>query len=129
MIFSATTKGVKVSARVIYQAQHSHPVSGEYVFAYEIIIENLGDKTIQLLRRNWNIVDAFGLHRNVEGEGVVGRQPILEPGQSHSYVSGCHLNAPFGKMFGTYTMHRLSDDTHFDVEIPVFYMEAPMHLN
>lgn len=129
MIFSATTQGVKVSARVMYQPRHSQPAAGDFVFAYEITIENQSQRTIQLISRAWNIVDAYGLHRKVEGEGVVGRQPKLAPGEKHSYISGCHINAPFGKMFGTYTMQRLADDSLFEVEIPVFYMEAPIKMN
>ncbi|MCL4115089.1 UNVERIFIED_CONTAM: hypothetical protein GTU68_049503 [Idotea baltica] len=113
----------------MYQPQHSRPMAGEYVFAYEITIENNSTNTIKLLKRNWNIIDSLGVHRFVEGDGVVGRQPTLEPGDKHAYISGCHLNASFGKMFGTYTMLKLMDDTELDVEIPIFYLEAPIYLN
>ncbi len=129
MTFSATTHNIKVTAKVIYQPKHSQPALGEFVFAYTITIENLSDKHIQLLSRKWHIVDSYGLERFVEGDGVVGRQPSILPNAKYSYISGCHLNAPMGKMFGTYTMKRLADDSTFEVEIPIFYMQAPVKLN
>ncbi|MEQ8240442.1 MAG: Co2+/Mg2+ efflux protein ApaG [Cyclobacteriaceae bacterium] len=123
------TKGVKISVQTEYQQEYSNPVQDHYVFTYQISIENLGDKTIQLLSRHWEIVDITYLRRAVDGEGVVGKQPILEPGQKHEYVSGCNLKSGLGKMFGYYTMERLVDGKVFQAKIPEFEMIVPFKLN
>jgi len=123
------TKGIKVTVETEYQPSYSSPSQHHYVFTYRITIENGGEFTIQLKRRHWNIHDA-GFHpRQVEGEGVVGQQPVLEPGEVHSYVSGCNLKSGIGKMAGTYLMERVVDGTTFPVTIPEFCMVAPMRLN
>ncbi|MFY0606903.1 MAG: Co2+/Mg2+ efflux protein ApaG [Cyclobacteriaceae bacterium] len=124
-----TTKGVKVTVDTEYQQEYSNPAQGHYVFTYQITIENLGDKTIQLLSRHWDIIDCTNPSRSVDGEGVVGKQPILEPGQRHEYVSGCNLKSGFGKMLGYYTMERMVDGKRFDVKIPAFDMVVPFKLN
>ncbi|HWA07069.1 MAG TPA: ApaG domain, partial [Ignavibacteria bacterium] len=85
--------------------------------------------TVQLLRRHWHIFDATGLWREVEGEGIVGEQPEIEPGHMHQYVSGCNLTASAGKMHGTYLMERKTDGMLFEVTIPEFHMIAPFLLN
>ncbi len=84
---------------------------------------------MKLLRRHWHIYDANGVVREVEGEGVVGQQPVLEPGDSHQYVSGCNLKTGLGKMRGTYQMERLADGRNFTVEIPEFTLVVPYRLN
>lgn len=99
------------------------------MFAYQISIENLSDYTIQLQRRQWFIFDSNGSQREVEGEGVIGEQPVMEPGETHSYVSGCNLNTDMGTMRGNYTMKRIADDTRFIVDIPEFELIAPYRLN
>lgn len=124
-----TTKGVKVTVDTEYQQEYSNPVQDHYVFTYQITIENLSDKTIQLLSRHWDIIDLTHPKREVEGEGVVGKQPILEPGQMHQYVSGCNLKSGLGKMSGHYTMERLVDGKRFIVNIPEFEMVVPFKLN
>lgn len=123
------TDGVKVSVETQYQPEYSNPANDHYMFAYKINIENLSDYTVQLLRRRWDIFDSNGSHREVEGEGVVGEQPVIEPGKSHEYVSGCNLKTDIGRMKGEYQMVRTMDNAVFDVEIPEFFMVAPYRLN
>lgn len=123
------TKGVKVSVETEYQPSYSSPSQYHYVFTYRITIENQSEFTIQLMRRHWTIHDAGFSQREVEGDGVVGQQPVLEPGQSHQYVSGCNLKSGIGKMVGTYDMERIVDGTNFLVKIPEFMMVAPARLN
>ncbi|WP_439882467.1 Co2+/Mg2+ efflux protein ApaG [Pontibacter sp. MBLB2868] len=124
-----TTEGVKVSVTTNYLPDYSSPVQQHYVFAYKISIENNSEFTVKLLRRHWYIHDATGLVREVEGEGVVGQQPVLEPGESHEYVSGCNLKTNLGKMRGTYLMERMVDGKKFDVTIPEFTLIVPYTLN
>ncbi|MFZ5972449.1 MAG: Co2+/Mg2+ efflux protein ApaG [Bacteroidota bacterium] len=123
------TQGVKVVVETEYQPSYSSPSQYHYVFTYRITIENQSEYTIQLMRRHWFIHDAGFLAREVEGEGVVGQQPVLEPGQSHQYVSGCNLKSGIGKMVGTYLMEKVVDGSQFRVNIPEFVMIAPLRLN
>lgn len=123
------TKGVKVSVETEYQPSYSSPSQYHYVFTYRITIENQSEFTIQLMRRHWNIHDAGFNQREVEGDGVVGQQPVLEPGQTHQYVSGCNLKSGIGKMVGTFEMERIVDGSKFQVNIPEFIMVAPLRLN
>jgi ApaG protein len=123
------TKGIRVSVETEYQDEYSNPAQMHYVFTYKITIENLSDKTIQLLSRHWDIIDATFPTREVEGEGVIGKQPIIEPGQMHQYVSGCNLKSGMGKMTGFYTMETLVDGKRFSVKIPQFNMVVPFKLN
>jgi ApaG protein len=123
------TKGIKVSVETEYQPAYSSPSQYHYVFTYRITIENQSEYTIQLLRRHWYIHDAGFSPREVEGEGVVGQQPVLEPGQAHQYVSGCNLKSGIGKMVGTYLMERIVDGLKVEVNIPEFTMIAPLRLN
>lgn len=123
------TEGVKVSVETTYQPEYSNPANEHFMFAYKIQIENLGNYSIQLLRRHWVIFDSNGTRREVEGEGVVGLQPIIEPGEHHEYVSGCNLKTDMGTMQGTYQIKRLVDDEIFDVSIPEFSLVVPYKLN
>lgn len=123
------TKGIKVTVESEYQPAYSSPSQYHYVFTYKVTIENQSENTIQLLRRHWHIHDAGFLIREVEGEGVVGQQPILEPGQAHQYVSGCNLKSGIGKMLGTYLMEKIVDGQRFEATIPEFNMVAPFKLN
>ncbi|PTX14361.1 ApaG protein [Pontibacter mucosus] len=124
-----TTEGVKITVTTNYLPDYSSPVQQHFVFAYRIKIENRSEFTVKLLRRHWYIHDSTGQMREVEGEGVVGQQPILEPGEIHEYVSGCNLKTGIGKMRGTYLMERLVDGRHFDVTIPEFTLVVPYKLN
>jgi len=123
------TKGIKVCVETEYQPSYSSPSQYHYVFTYKVTIENQSDNTIQLLRRHWFIHDAGFTVREVEGEGVVGQQPILEPGQYHKYVSGCNLKSGLGKMRGTYLIEKIVDGQRFHIGIPEFNMIAPFKEN
>ncbi|WBA40132.1 Co2+/Mg2+ efflux protein ApaG [Hymenobacter canadensis] len=126
---TTTTQGVTVSVTTNYLPDYSSPSQEHYVFAYKIDIRNNSEYTVKLLRRHWYIYDANGVVREVEGDGVVGQQPVLEPGESHQYVSGCNLKSGLGKMRGTYDMERLGDGSTFEVEIPEFTLVVPYRLN
>ena len=123
------TDGVKVSIETLYQQEYSNPANEHFMFAYKVNIENMTDYAVQLLRRHWHIFDSNGTHREVEGEGVVGLQPVIEPGNQHEYVSGCNLKTEMGTMKGEYQMLRLLDNHQFDVQIPEFQLVAPYKLN
>ena len=128
-MIAEVTQGVKVSVETEYQPAYSNPSQMHFVFTYRITIENQSGFTVQLLRRHWHIKDAGFEQREVEGDGVVGQQPRLEPGQAHQYVSGCNLKSGLGKMEGTYLMERIMDGSRFKVTIPAFTLVAPMRLN
>lgn len=123
------TEGVSVTVETFYQAAQSNPVSAEYLFAYRITVENLSTMPVKLLRRHWHIMDSNGSYREVEGDGVVGQQPLIQPGDSYQYVSACNLRSDIGKMWGTYQMENLYNKKLFTVQIPVFEMIAPFKLN
>jgi ApaG protein len=126
---SLTTQGIEVSVETFYQHESSKPFQHEHMFAYRITLENHNGFTIQLLRRQWYIFDSNGDYRQVEGEGVIGQQPVLNPGESFQYVSACNLKSEMGKMWGFYTIADLSTKKTFRVDIPVFQMIAPMKLS
>ena len=123
------TEGVKITVEAEYQPEYSSPSQYHFVFTYRIGIENNSSNTVQLLRRQWFIHDANGTYREVEGEGVVGKQPTLEPGETHEYVSGCNLKSGMGRMYGNYLMERLVDGKTFKVNIPEFTMIPPFKQN
>ena len=126
---SKISDGVEISVETYYQPDYSNPVSGEYMFAYRITIENHNKFPVKLLRRHWYIVDSNGSTREVEGEGVVGVQPSIEPAERYQYVSGCNLRTELGKMYGAYTMENLHNKLQFEVNIPIFEMVVPFKLN
>ena len=126
---SKVTDGVKVTVLTEYQPDYSNPGQDHFVFTYKILIENHSEHTVKLLRRHWLIYDANGTVREVEGAGIVGLQPILEPGDVHDYVSGCNLRTDLGKMAGTYLMERVLDGRQFRVIIPAFSLVAPYRMN
>lgn len=126
---TASTEGVKVSVITEYQPEYSSPYQSHFVFSYRIRIENNSNTTLQLQRRKWLIFDSNGTIREIEGEGVVGLTPVLEPGESHEYISGCSLKSSIGKMSGSYVMERLADGKKFRVMIPEFSLIAPFRLN
>lgn len=124
-----TTEGVKISVETFYQPEYSRPLNNEFMFAYRVTIENNSDFTVKLISRHWFIFDSSGVKREVEGDGVVGKQPIIESGGQHQYISGCHLHTELGRMHGTYLMERQIDGTQFSVNIPEFRLVAPFKLN
>lgn len=123
------TDGVKVSVETVYQPEYSNPDNEHFMFAYKIRIENLGDYSVKLLKRHWIIFDSNGTLREVIGDGVVGQQPVISPGETHEYVSGCNLKTDIGFMEGTYDMVREIDGGRFKVAIPQFNLIAPYRLN
>lgn len=123
------TAGIRVSVETFFQPTHSNPSQSHYVFAYRITIHNDSEFAIKLRRRHWFIVDSDNTKREVEGEGVVGEQPLLNPGETYRYVSGCNLNTELGKMYGTYLMERNLDKKLFYVKIPEFKLVVPSKLN
>lgn len=120
----AVTHGLRVEVDTRYSPEHSQPGANHWFFLYTIRISNEGSETCQLVSRYWIIRDATGHVEEVEGEGVVGQQPVLEPGESFEYTSGCPLDTPFGSMEGTYQMVTANGD-HFDAEIARFDLREP----
>ena len=118
------TAGVTVRVSVSYLPEQSEPVRGRWFWAYHVRIENEGEQAVQLLTRHWIITDGRGARHSVEGEGVVGEQPVIQPGGSFDYVSGCPLATPTGSMQGSYHMIG-ADGAAFDVAIPKFALVAP----
>jgi ApaG protein len=123
------TSGVEVQVETIFQPEHSNVLKSEFFFAYHITLYNHNNFTIQLLRRKWKISDSNFDVRWVEGEGVVGRQPVLYSGDSFQYVSGCNLNTAVGKMEGIYIFENKEERKEFEVKIPAFTLVAPVILN
>lgn len=123
------TNGIKISVETFYQANYSRPMDNKFVFAYRVTIENIGAETVQLMRRHWFIYDSSGVTREVEGEGVIGKQPILAPGESHQYVSWSPLISDIGKMTGTFLMKNTDTQEEFRVTIPDFKLITPYKMN
>lgn len=115
----ALTRGIAVRVAVSYLAEQSDPSASRWFWSYHVRIENGGERAVQLLSRSWIIVDGRGTVHEVVGEGVVGEMPLIAPGSSFDYVSGCPLDTPTGSMRGTYRMVD-EDGESFDVEIPQF---------
>lgn len=126
---SKTSAGVEVSVETFYQQDYSNPLQQEYMFAYRITIENHNAFPVKLLSRHWYIFDSNGSKREVEGEGVVGVQPVIQPADDYQYVSGCSLNSEMGRMHGTYLMENLNNKEQFEVNIPPFEMITPFKAN
>lgn len=126
---SKISEGVEINVETYYQADYSNPVNNEFMFAYRITIQNHNSFTIKLLRRQWYIFDSNGEQREVEGEGVVGVQPVMIQGQQFQYVSGCNLKTEMGRMYGFYTMENQNTKTTFKVKIPAFEMIVPFKNN
>ena len=123
-----TTHGIRVSVNAEFLPDASNPDANEFLFAYHIHITNEGDEPAQLLARHWRIKDACNNVEEVRGEGVIRQQPLLEPGETFSYSSGCPLPTEWGTMRGTYRMIRLSGES-FEVAIPPFALMPHHFLN
>lgn len=121
---AAETRGVTVRVSVSFLADQSEPAKGRWFWAYHIRIENGGRQPVQLLTRHWTITDGRGGRHEVRGDGVVGEQPVIDPGASYDYVSGCPLHTPTGAMEGSYRMVA-EDGSTFDAVIPRFALLAP----
>jgi ApaG protein len=124
-----TTKGIKVSVSCRYETEASNPTLHRFIHSYRIKIENLGSETVKLISRFWLITDGDGGKREVSGDGVVGEQPTLQPGEEHTYTSWCPLSFPTGKMEGHFNMRNLDNNEMFSVKIPGFTMNADFKEN
>ena len=124
-----TTHDITVNVQSQYEHEHSNIKEKRYVFSYLIEIINEGSATVQLLRRHWIILDSNGIKREVQGDGVVGEQPTLRPGESYRYTSWCPFNSEIGMMKGYFSMKRLVDQHTLRVTVPAFTMCARPKLN
>ncbi|MCB0638413.1 MAG: Co2+/Mg2+ efflux protein ApaG [Lewinella sp.] len=118
------TQDIKIMVQARYEPAHSMPVQQQYIFSYRVKIENLGRETVQLLRRHWVITDGLGHVREVEGDGVIGQQPVIAPGEQHQYDSWSPLATPLGHMEGAYLMRSVDTQATFQVRIPRFELQA-----
>lgn len=123
--FTAVTRDIRVTVRAFFLADQSEPERAHFVWAYNVSIANEGRHTVQLLRRSWAITDAQGRTQHVHGEGVVGEQPVLDPGESFEYTSATPLATPTGFMRGAYHMVATTTGEAFDVAIPGFSLDSP----
>ena len=120
---SAITEDIEVSVEPFYLEGQSDAENDLYTFAYRVKLKNHGKITVQLISRHWIITDSTGEVTHVKGEGVVGEQPVLAPGEDYEYTSGSRLRSPMGTMHGTYQMRRETGEM-FDAKIPVFTLSA-----
>lgn len=129
--YSQTTRSITVKVKPVFLEDQSSPRDNHFVWAYRVRIENNGEETVQLLNRHWRITDALGRVQEVRGAGVVGEQPVLQPGGAFEYTSGAPLKTPSGIMAGTYQMETPSGE-RFDIATPTFSLDSPhqpMRLN
>lgn len=126
---SKISAGIKISVETYYQPEYSNPLNSEFMFAYRITIENSNIFPVKLLSRHWFIYDSSNNMREVEGEGVVGVQPVIASGASYQYISGCNLRSEIGKMNGTYMLENVHNRKTFEVTIPSFELQVPFKLN
>ncbi len=126
---SKISGGVKISVETFYQPEFSNPLNSEFMFAYRITIENSNEFPVKLLSRHWHIFDSNGSLKEVQGEGVVGVQPVIAPADKYEYMSGCNLRSEIGRMHGTYLMEDMNTHRTFNVVIPSFEMQVPFKMN
>ncbi|HET6522170.1 MAG TPA: Co2+/Mg2+ efflux protein ApaG [Geminicoccaceae bacterium] len=124
-MYQEQTRSVVISVEPFYVEDQSSPEQGRYVFGYRVRIENRGGETVQLLRRHWQITDSLGRMVEVRGDGVVGEQPVLSPGESFEYISGTPLGTPSGMMVGSYQMVATTTGETFAAAIPAFSLDVP----
>ena len=123
------TQGIKISVLTSFEGTYFKNNKLHYAFAYEITIENHSKDAVQLITRHWEISDSLNEVEIVEGEGVIGKKPVLKPGESHTYGSGCLLSSPFGAMRGYFNMINYTSTRNFRVIVPTFKLSAPFALN
>lgn len=123
------TRGIKISVETNFEGTFYKNYKIQYAFEYQVTIENQSKDAVQLNARHWTILDALNNVEIVSGEGVIGNKPVLKPGESHSYKSGCLLTSPFGAMRGFYSMVNLNNTQKFKVIIPTFKLSAPFAIN
>ena len=128
-MFTQVTKGIKVSVQTTFEGTFFKNYKMHYAFGYTITIENQSQDTVQLTARPWDIFDALKDLETIDGEGVIGRKPVIKPGKSHTYSSGCLLASPIGAMRGHYQMVNFTTSEEFEVDVPTFKFSAPFAVN
>jgi ApaG protein len=123
-MYQAVTRAIRVTVEPTFVDSESSPEEGQYFWAYRIEISNLGKEVVQLRARHWRITDANGRTEEVRGAGVIGKQPVLKPGEKFSYTSGCPLSTASGIMVGSYQMQNDRGET-FSIDIPAFSLDLP----
>ncbi len=123
------TSGIKISVETTFEGTYYKNYKVHFAFGYKVTIENQSKSSVQLNSRHWRIFDALNNIEIIEGEGVIGKKPVLKPGETHTYTSGCLLSSPFGAMQGHYNMINFTNSKTFKVYIPSFKLSAPFALN
>lgn len=123
------TSGIKISVETNFEGSFYKNYKIQFAFGYKVTIENQSKDSVQLNARHWEIMDALNNVETVSGEGVIGKKPVLKPGESHTYTSGCLLTSPFGAMQGHYSMVNFTTTKEFKVTIPTFKLSAPFAIN
>ena len=126
---SQITSGIKISVLTSFEGTYFKNYKLHYAFSYQITIENNSKDTVQLVTRHWEILDSLNDNEIVDGEGVIGKKPVLRPGEQHNYSSGCLLTSPYGAMKGHFNMINFTTTRNFKVAIPAFKLAAPFALN
>jgi ApaG protein len=126
---SQITRGIKISVLTSFEGTYFKNYKLHYAFSYEITIENHSKDSVQLMSRHWDIFDSLNENETVDGEGVIGKKPVLRPGEHHTYSSGCLLSSPYGAMKGHFNMINFTSTRNFKVAIPTFKLSAPFALN
>ena len=127
--YVAETAGIRVAVRAFFLADQSRPDEQHFLWAYRVRIENHNVSTVQLMARTWRITDARGAVQTVQGDGVIGEKPVLDPGDSFDYTSGTPLKTPSGFMSGTFHMIVVDSGEKFDAAIPTFSLDSPFDLH
>lgn len=128
-MITQVTKGIKVTVQTSFEGTFFKNYKMHYAFGYTITIENQSSQIVQLTSRHWDIFDSLKEMETIDGEGVIGKKPVIQPGKSHTYSSGCLLASPIGAMKGFYNMVDLASIEEFEVEVPNFKLAAPFALN
>jgi len=123
------TRGIKISVLTTFEGTYFKNHKIHFAFSYQITIENQGKDSVQLISRHWEIYDSLNDIETVDGEGVIGKKPVLKSGESHTYSSGCLLASPFGTMRGYFNMINFTSTRNFRVIVPAFKLSAPFALN
>ena len=126
---SQITRGIKISVLTSFEGTYFKNYKIHFAFTYHVSIENQSKDSVQLNSRHWEIYDALNELENVDGEGIVGKKPVLKPGEKHTYTSGCLLSSPIGAMKGYFNMINFTTTKNFKVQVPVFKLSAPFALN
>jgi ApaG protein len=123
------TRGIRISVKTTFEGTFYKNYKMLFAFGYHITIENKSKDSVQLTSRHWKIKNSLSRTEFVDGEGVIGKKPVLKPGETHTYRSGCLLNSPIGSMSGHYNMINFTSSNQFRVNIPIFKLHAPFALN